>query len=72
MTRSDIDDAETPVAQADIAIDKEPCFVGPRCVMTSRIASTTACETIRPDLLDNAMPLIPHIGIQNPRTALLF
>src|SRR5215471_2142094 len=40
---------------------KRPSSSGPRCVIMSRIASSTACETNRPDLLENAIPLMPHI-----------
>src|SRR5688572_10435972 len=46
---------------------KMPSSSGPRCRTTSRIASSCGRETIRPDRLENAIPLMPHIyfGIES-------
>jgi hypothetical protein len=42
---------------------KMPSSSGPRWVMTSRMRLSTAASTIRPDLLENAIPFMPHIEI---------
>src|SRR6267378_8236276 len=42
---------------------KMPSSSGPRWVITSRMRLSTAVSTVRRDLLENAMPFMPHIEI---------
>src|SRR6266496_1815778 len=44
---------------------KMPSSSGPRWVIISRMRSRTAASTVRRDLLENAMPLMPHIEISD-------